>query len=114
MNVENTMISLIEENREALEALCKKYHVKCLEIFGSASTGDWNPESSDLDFLVEFEETNEMGPAEQLFGLFADLQRLFNRDVDLVESDAMENPYLIKSVSLSRKVIYGSKVSKAS
>ena len=30
------MIRLIEENREAIDRLCRKYHVAKLEVFGSA------------------------------------------------------------------------------
>lgn len=48
------MISFIEENYESLKRLCKKYHVKRFEVFGSALTGEgFDPENSDLDFLVD-------------------------------------------------------------
>ena len=56
------MIRLIEDNRASLEALCKKYHVSRLEVFGSAADGSFDPEHSDVDFLVEFPPDHDLGP----------------------------------------------------
>jgi hypothetical protein len=44
------MVSLIDKHREALVALCRKYHVEKLDVFGSAARGDF-VKSSDIDFL---------------------------------------------------------------
>ena len=50
------MVSLIKKNRKALKELCVKFRVHRLEVFASASTGrNFDPEKSDLDFLVEFQ-----------------------------------------------------------
>jgi len=46
------MLELIEQHRAELDALCRKYGVKRLELFGSAARGDFRPERSDLDFAV--------------------------------------------------------------
>ena len=48
------MISLIEDNREAIVALCEQYGVQRLALFGSAVTGTFDPARSDLDFAVDF------------------------------------------------------------
>ena len=104
------MNSLIEKNRTSLTQLCEKYNVKRLEIFGSAATGEFDAESSDLDFLVEFNRTKEMNVADQYFGLLEDLQDLFGRDIDLVMTRAMKNPYFIESVNQTRRLIYASQV----
>jgi len=48
------MVSLIDKHRKALIDLCQKYHVKRLDVFGSAARGDFE-KSSDIDFLVEFD-----------------------------------------------------------
>jgi predicted nucleotidyltransferase len=97
---------LIESHRSELEQLCKRYHVKCLELFGSAATGDFKPEASDLDFLVEFNSTKEMNAADQYFGLLEALRLLFQRKVDLVMARAMHNPYFIREVNKSRNMLY--------
>jgi predicted nucleotidyltransferase len=46
----------IQQHQTALAELCRRYHVRRLEVFGSAARGyDFDPFSSDADFLVEFE-----------------------------------------------------------
>lgn len=100
------MNSLVETHRSELEQLCKRYHVKRLELFGSAATEDFKPETSDLDFLVEFHPTREMHAADQYFGLLEALKSLFHRRVDLVMARAMHNPYFIREVNKSRTMLY--------
>lgn len=48
------MTSVIEQHREQLTALCRKYRVKRLEVFGSAARERFDPSRSDIDLLVEF------------------------------------------------------------
>ncbi len=100
------MNPLIETHRSELDQLCKRYHVKRLELFGSAATGDFKPETSDLDFLVEFHPSKEMNAADQYFGLLEALRLLFQRKVDLVMARAMHNPYFIREVNKSRTMLY--------
>ncbi|MHC4508127.1 MAG: nucleotidyltransferase family protein [Planctomycetota bacterium] len=101
------MISLIEENREALTDLCSKYRVGRLELFGSALTGtDFRAEQSDLDFLVEFLPLKQGEYADTYFGLLEALEKLFERHVDLVMPRAIKNPYFLESVNKNRKVLY--------
>jgi predicted nucleotidyltransferase len=60
----------IAEKRDALMALCRRYDVARLELFGSAARGaDFDPASSDADFLVEFKPGSQLPPLEQFFGL---------------------------------------------
>lgn len=100
------MIPLIEDNREALAALCRTYCVRRLELVGSAATGRYDPQASDLDFLVEFEAHSPMGPFRQYFDFLDELQTLFGRKVDLIEAHAMKNPYLIRSINATRVLLY--------
>ncbi len=100
------MIPLVENKRNAIEALCRKCYVAKLEVFGSAADDDFNPDTSDLDFLVEFQRVDAMNIADQYFGLLEDLQTLFGRRVDLVCASAMRNRYFIKAVNASRKPLY--------
>lgn len=100
------MNSIMESKIDELKKLCAKYYVLRLELFGSAVSGDFDPQRSDLDFLVEFHRTIEMNAADQYFGLLEDLEKLFERRVDLVEAGAMRNPYFIRRVNESRALIY--------
>jgi predicted nucleotidyltransferase len=104
------MISSIENNRDTLDSLCVKYHVKHLEVFGSAATDEYDPDSSDIDFLVEFQRMEDMTIADQYFGLLEDLRKLFNRDIDLVMTRALRNPYFIDSLNKTRRTLYASKI----
>ena len=104
------MIDLIEKNRDALDQLCTRYQVKHLELFGSAATDNFDQDTSDLDFLVDFRRTDELSLADQYFGLLADLVKLFGRKVDLVMTRALRNPYLIKEVNQTRRTLYAAQV----
>jgi len=101
------MVGLIEDNCEALKKLCAQYRVRRLELFGSALTGDeFDPEKSDLDFLVEFKPLKQGEYADTYFGLLEAVKCLFNRNVDLVMTGAIKNPYFLQSINKNRKVLY--------
>ncbi len=101
-----TMMTLIETSRDDLIGLCKKYHVVRLEVFGSAASGSFNPLTSDVDFLVEFGPCGDMDGLGQYFGFQDALRQLFGREVDLVETGAMRNPYFIQTVNETRRLVY--------
>jgi predicted nucleotidyltransferase len=99
----------IEQNRDAVAALCRRYGVARLEVFGSAARGlDFDPERSDFDFLVEFEHQNDPSPLGQFFGFAEALEQLLGRPVDLVQPSAIGNPYLRAAINRSRELVYGS------
>jgi predicted nucleotidyltransferase len=100
------MIDLIERHRTDVDNLCRKYNVKTLELFGSAADGVWDPLTSDLDFLVEFQTLAPGRLFDNFFDLKDELQTLFARRVDLVSPRGIRNPYLLKSVNQSRQVLY--------
>lgn len=100
------MIPCLEESRVSLEDVCRRYRVARLEIFGSAATADADTQAHDLDFLVEFQPESPMGPFRQYFDFLDELQRLFGRDVDLVEEQALKNRHFIQAVNATRKLLY--------
>lgn len=101
------MIRLIEDKRNDIEILCIKYHVAKLEVFGSAADGDFDARRSDVDFLVEFEPGADLGPwISAYFDLKRELECALGRNVDLVMPGAMRNPYFIREVNRTRKLIY--------
>lgn len=100
------MIDLIENHRAQLQALCRKHRVKTLEIFGSAANGAFDPERSDLDFLVDFQLMEPGRHSKAYFGLLFDLEDMFHRKIDLVETPAVSNPYFLRSINQNRTVLY--------
>ena len=80
---------------------------KRLSIFGSAVKGTFDPETSDLDLVVEFlPDTPVGGFRGPYFSLLRELQELFDRNVDLVERKGIDNPYFVKVLELTQQPIY--------
>lgn len=100
------MNSLIEQKRDDLNRLCERFKVQQLELFGSAAQGEFDPATSDLDFLVEFQALQPGEPFDCYFGLREGLEGLFRRSVDLVMSRAIKNPYFLRSVNQTRTLVY--------
>jgi hypothetical protein len=101
------MHSIVTDKMGHIARLCAKYHVARLELFGSAAlanSAETNP--GDLDFLVELSPSTPEEHSERYFGLMEELETLFGSRVDLVEAKAMNNPYFIRRVNESRKLIY--------
>ena len=97
----------IAEKREQLIALCLRYDVARLEVFGSAARGaDFDAAHSDADFLVEFKPESAISPLEQFFGLADALANVLGRRVDLVEPSAIRNPFIRAAVDRSRELVY--------
>jgi len=102
------MLPLIETKRAEIAELCRRYHVRRLEVFGSAARGeDFDPARSDMDFLVEFDPAAKVSLFDTYFPLKEALETLFGRPVDLVEDGAVENPYLRAHIEQSREPVYG-------
>jgi predicted nucleotidyltransferase len=102
----NTAVAIQAEQLKAVRELCRHNHVQRLEVFGSATNGTFDPASSDLDFLVTFQPLQPAARADAYFGLLAALQDLFQREIDLVEAEAVTNPYFRRSIDESRTVLY--------
>jgi predicted nucleotidyltransferase len=100
------VIALLEERRQSLVALCRRYRVARLDVLGSATSGAFEPATSDLDFLVTFAPMPPAEHADAYFGLLQDLEALFGRAVDLIEEAAIKNPYFRRSVDASRVSLY--------
>ncbi|UCS92154.1 nucleotidyltransferase domain-containing protein [Echinicola marina] len=99
------MVDLIKNNQQALIALCKKYEIKTMHIFGSASTDQFN-ESSDIDILIAFKELPFEKYTDNYFGLHEELEYLFSRKVDLITERSLSNPYFIEGVEKTKQLLY--------
>lgn len=100
------MNSVIHAHLDDLIRLCRKYKVRRLELFGSASRDDFDPERSDLDFLVEFLPLDSGEHFDTYFGLLEELEKLFGRHIDLVVDRAIRNMYFREAVDRSRITLY--------
>lgn len=100
------MDAAISSRREDIAALCRRFGVKRLDLFGSAASGGFDPRHSDFDFLVDLGEQPSAAYVEAYFGLQESLATLLGRPVDLVTDRSLTNPYLRTSILQSRQPLY--------
>ena len=98
--------SLIEVHQSELVELCRKHRVKRLDLFGSGVTERFDPGRSDLDMVVEFLHDAPRRAFAGYFELKEDLERLYQREVDLVEDPAIHNRYFRAEVDETRVSLY--------
>ena len=99
----------IAQYRTGIAAICQRYGIRRLEVFGSAArASDFDPAHSDADFLVEFAPGVEPG-LHSIFGAKADLEALLGRGVDLVEPGAVRNPYVLANINRHHEIIFSAK-----
>lgn len=107
------MNPIIEQHRKAITALCREYGVARLELFGSAAAEDFDPDRSDMDFLVEYPTDYDFGPWLSRFQeLEASLAILLGSDVDLVMTSALRNRWFNREAAMTRTVTYHAIVSR--
>ncbi len=98
----------IENKKDKLIELCKRYRVSELDVFGSVTTDDFDEERSDIDFLVQFDQAVALDRFDNFFNLLEELKQLFHRPIDLVEPGGLRNPYFIEMVNKTKRRIYAS------
>ncbi len=100
------MNPLVSRHLEQIAALCRRYSVRRLAVFGSVVRDDFDPEHSDVDFLVDFGPLAPHDHADAYFGLLAELEALLGRPVDLVESAALRNPYRRREIEATQVLVH--------
>lgn len=90
---------------EAIRRACKQHGVQRLRVFGSVVSDGFDPERSDIDFLVDFlPARGDM--FDDYFGLREALAEIVGRDVDLIVARAVRNPYFRSSAFNSAQDVY--------
>ena len=88
----------------ALETLCRRWKVRELALFGSVLREDFSPKS-DVDVLVTFD-PDAPWSAWDLIEMREELQNLLGRNIDLVEKEALRNPFRRREILRSHQVVY--------
>jgi predicted nucleotidyltransferase len=101
-----TIASLIKEKYDAFINLCKQHKVSKIYAFGSSVTNQFDPAKSDIDIVVALDVKDPIEYGETLLSLWDNLEIFFNRKVDLLTDDSINNPYLRKSIDATKKLIY--------
>ena len=97
---------IIEQKRDEIASVCRKHRISVLWVFGSAATGAWNPETSDIDFLVDLGAYDDDVAARYL-ALADDLEELTGKSVDLISLGGLRRkPRLREELERTRMTIY--------
>lgn len=99
-------LGLINKVIPNLREICNFYHVKKLDLFGSALKGPFR-KKSDVDFLVRFTKIPLEDYFENFINFKISLENLLERKVDLIEEQTLNNPHLIESINRDKIRIYG-------
>ena len=70
------MVHILEDKREAIAALCRKYGVVRMDVFGSAIRDDYRSGESDVDLLADFGDQDPFQLIDAYFGLLDELRVL--------------------------------------
>jgi predicted nucleotidyltransferase len=98
--------TLIDQHREQIERLCRAFHVRRLDVFGSAIREDFDPARSDIDFLVDYDPAVGPPSLREYFRLRDALAGLVGRPVDLVMAGAIRNRYINADIEATREPVH--------
>jgi uncharacterized protein len=100
------MIDVVTRHLDEIAALCRKFGVRRLDLFGSAAAGAFDPATSDLDFVATFADTAAPNYAERYLNFAEALEALFGRPVDVVIDRSIRNPHFRRAVEATRQPVY--------
>ncbi len=103
MNKQNILIP-----KKEINLFCQRWKIKRLELFGSALTEEFSPDS-DIDLLVDYNPGFQRTLADMLL-MQQELEELLQRPVDLVTRQSIErspNPYKKKNILEHTVLLYG-------
>lgn len=100
------MQELITAKRAEIADLCRTHHVRTLSVFGSAVRDDFDPASSDVDIIVEFEDFPLDQYLDNKSSLRDELSAKLKRKVDLLTWDSLQNPVIRRDVESTHVTLY--------
>ncbi|MGA9756493.1 MAG: nucleotidyltransferase family protein [Desulfobaccales bacterium] len=87
-----------------IEDFCRRWRIKEFALFGSVLREDFRPDS-DVDVLVSFEPGGGI-TFDNRVEILDELAEIFGRGVDLVEKDAIRNPFRRHEILTTKEVVY--------
>jgi len=96
----------IKDHIAQISQLCDTHDVRSLFAFGSVVSGKLSS-NSDIDFLVDIENIDPLTYSDNYFDLKLQLEQIFSRPVDLLESNSLKNPFLKQKIDNTKVLIYG-------
>jgi uncharacterized protein len=99
------MHPVIAANQDTIEALCRRYGVRSLWLFGSAARGDYDA-SSDFDFLADFGDTDPGPWASNYLDFVRELEVTLGRRIDVVTIGALRHHPRFAAVEADKVTLY--------
>jgi predicted nucleotidyltransferase len=96
----------LQKFKNQIAQLCENHNVRSLYAFGSVLRSDFNLKS-DIDLIVDFKDVDVNEYADNYFDLKFSLENIFNRPVDLLEDQAIKNPYFREEINKNKELVYG-------
>ena len=100
------MVNIISSNIDTIRQFLKNHKIEKAYVFGSAASENFD-ESSDIDFLIKFKAgIDPLEKGELWWNLYDTLRDFFNREIDIITENSLKNPYFIKELDKTKKLIY--------
>lgn len=96
----------IDKHIEQIKKLCDTNKVKSLFVFGSAAKNTLKSDS-DIDLVVDIDDQDPLSYSDKYFSLKFQLEKIFNRKIDLLESKSIRNRFLKQEIDQTKFQIYG-------
>ena len=100
------LITILKDHNSDFIKICASHRVEKIYAFGSSITNHFDPVKSDIDLIVELDLQDPIEYGETLLYLWNALESFFDRKVDLLTEESIQNPYLRKSIEATKKLIY--------
>lgn len=101
------MNNIILSNIIEIGRFFREHKIERAYAFGSVLKNDFD-DNSDIDFLVRFKSgIDPLEKGELWWSLHDTLRDFFNREIDIVTENSLKNPYFIKELEKTKKLIYG-------
>jgi uncharacterized protein len=98
-------MSLIDQHKNEIATLCRKYGVASLYVFGSVLSDKFSKES-DIDLLVNFSTIDLPRYADNYYDFKFALEATLHHPVDLIEEKALRNPFFKQRIQATRQLLY--------
>ena len=99
-------MNLIRQHIEQISQICLEHQVEQLFIFGSIATDTFS-DQSDVDILIQFStQINPLYYFDNYMDFKEKLESVLNREVDIVENQAVRNPIFRKILDRDKILIY--------
>ena len=92
----------IKDKLTEIQSFLKSKKIKDVYIFGSACTENFK-DDSDVDFLIAFDKSLDYKEYGELWWeIYFGLQKLLNKEIDIINEDKIKNPYLKREIDKTR------------